>query len=229
LSTDEDGDRDLGVEAEAALAGEVLEVGLEAGVDAQPLGWASGASATTCSATCGLRLGKGFRVSGPARRGRLDLGSGRQPCCLDAGQHALAGLDRAASLEAVGPARLGRLRQGDQQRGFGRREALRLLAEIGEARGAYAFEIAAEGGERQVEIENAWFVEAAFEFDRADACRSLAESERSSRGSSRRATCMVRVEPPETMRPFISIWPAARMSPAGRCPNGCRSACPHRP
>ncbi len=36
------------------------------------------------------------------------------------------------------------------------------------------------------------------------ACRSFAAKERSSRGSMSRATCMVRVEPPDTMRPFTT-------------------------
>ena len=30
------------------------------------------------------------------------------------------------------------------------------------------------------------------------------------RGSSRRATCMERVEPPETIRPLVTSWSAAR-------------------
>ena len=42
------------------------------------------------------------------------------------------------------------------------------------------------------------------------ACRSFAANVRSVRGSSSRATCMVMVEPPDTMRPFATSWSAAR-------------------
>ena len=51
---------------------------------------------------------------------------------------------------AVGPAGLGRLGQGDQQRLFAGRQGLGLMAEIGERGGADAFEIAAIGGQGQV-------------------------------------------------------------------------------
>ena len=58
---------------------------------------------------------------------------------------------RAASAIAVGPARLGRLRQRDEQRRLGQRQPRRLLAEIGERGRAHALEVAAEGREPQVE------------------------------------------------------------------------------
>jgi hypothetical protein len=57
-------------------------------------------------------------------------------------QHTLArGL--GGGRRAVGPAALGRLRDGDEKRCFGRVEMLRLLAEIGEGGGAHALEVAA--------------------------------------------------------------------------------------
>ena len=60
----------------------------------------------------------------------------------DAVEHAVA---RALGdfRQTVGTARLGRLRDRDQQCGFAEREPSRLLAEIGMRGGAHAFEIAA--------------------------------------------------------------------------------------
>ncbi len=49
---------------------------------------------------------------------------------------------------------LRRARQRDQERRLGRRQMARLLAEIGEARGPHAFEIAAERRQGQVEAED---------------------------------------------------------------------------
>ena len=74
---------------------------------------------------------------------------------------------RAASAEAVGPARLRRLRQRDQQRRLAERELLRLLAEIGERGGAHAFEIAAERREREIAVEHARLADRALDCERA--------------------------------------------------------------
>ncbi len=54
----------------------------------------------------------------------------------------------------VGTARLGRLRQRDEQRRLCRRQPPRLLAKIGERRGANTLDVPAIGGERQVELED---------------------------------------------------------------------------
>ena len=61
---------------------------------------------------------------------------------------------RAASGCSSGRAAGGRLRQRDQQRGLGLGEALGLLAEPGEAAGAHPLEVAAHGGELQVERQD---------------------------------------------------------------------------
>ena len=53
--------------------------------------------------------------------------------------------------KAIGPAKLRRLRQRDQQRRLAERQPPRLLAEIGERGRAHAFEIAAIGREREIE------------------------------------------------------------------------------
>src|SRR6516162_9951052 len=60
----------------------------------------------------------------------------------------------SALARAIGPACFRRLRQRDQQRCLAEREPAGLLAEIGKRCGAHAFEIAAERGEAQVEIEH---------------------------------------------------------------------------
>ncbi len=83
-----------------------------------------------------------------------------------AGQHALARLFGDVAV-AVRAALFGKLRQGDEQGGFGDREPLRLLAEPGKACGPHALQIAAIGGERQVEIEDFSLGKPAFELDGA--------------------------------------------------------------
>ena len=55
---------------------------------------------------------------------------------------------------AVGAAHFRRLRQGDEQRRLADREPARLLAEVGERGGAHALDVAAEGGEAEVERED---------------------------------------------------------------------------
>ena len=59
----------------------------------------------------------------------------------------------------VGPARLRRLRQRDEQRRLAERQLARLFAEIGQRSRADAFEIAAEGREREIAVEHARFGE----------------------------------------------------------------------
>ena len=74
---------------------------------------------------------------------------------------------RAANGERSGPPRLGRLRQRHQQRRLGDRQLQRLLAEIGERGRARAFEIAAEGSEREVAIKHAFLADLALDLERA--------------------------------------------------------------
>ena len=105
---------------------------------------APGRAATSRSARCGASAGNGRRAVGTAlapRRGGLvgveHAGSG------GARQHPVARGPRRLR-GAVRPPRLGRLRQRDEQRGLGRGQAARLLAEPGEARGAHPLEVAAD-------------------------------------------------------------------------------------
>ena len=178
---------------------------------------------------------RGERRHRAARAGRAfglrlrDLVERKAACKADAVEHAVARAMRDVG-RAVGPAQLGRLRDRDQQRGFAEREPPRLLAEIGERGGAHAFEVAAIGREREdratrisslLSARSSWIARTAW--------RSLAPNVRSVRGSSRRATCMVMVEPPDTMRPLLtSCQRRARRPRADRRRDGCGSACPRR-
>ena len=101
------------------------------------------------------------------RRDRLGAGGGGLVRREDAGgrgagEDAVAGGARGLG-RAVGPAGLGRLRQGDEQRGLGGGQPARLLAEPGEAGGADALEVAAVGREGEVEREDRVLVEPALE------------------------------------------------------------------
>ncbi len=55
----------------------------------------------------------------------------------------------------------------DQQGGLGQRQALRLLAEISEARGAHALQIAAIGRQREIEREDLFLGEPRLQLDGA--------------------------------------------------------------
>ena len=115
---------------------------------------ASGAAATTASAACGASIGIGLRPSAPARcLARAISSAGNDAGRGDAVEHAVAGVARRLD-RAVRAALLRRLRQRDQQRRLAQRQPPRLLAEIGERRGAHAFEVAAVGREAEVERED---------------------------------------------------------------------------
>ena len=127
----------------------------------------------------GRRLGNGLlgdmraeiREGAARDRDRLVAGGCDLVRCSEAGlldplQHAFARLAGGFD-ETVRPACLGRLRERDEQGRLGGGEPLRLLAEIGEACGADAFEIAAEGREREIEVEDAGLVEAPLQLDGA--------------------------------------------------------------
>ena len=68
-------------------------------------------------------------------------------------QNAIARGSGARMME-IGPPAFGGLWKGDEQCGLCRGEAARLFSEPGEARRAHAFEIAAEGGAVQVELQD---------------------------------------------------------------------------
>jgi hypothetical protein len=63
----------------------------------------------------------------------------------------------------VGSAAFRRLGQGDEQSGFGGGQAARFLAEVAQRRGAQSLDVAAIGGEGQVEREDFGFAVLAFQ------------------------------------------------------------------
>ena len=100
-------------------------------------------------------------------------------------QHAVARGFRRGGI-AVGAAAFRRLRQRDEQRGLRRRQPPRLLAEIGERGGADAFDVAAIGRERQVEVQDRVLVELSLQRQRRQHLREF---------SADRARRFVRQEP----------------------------------
>jgi hypothetical protein len=110
---------------------------------------------------------------------------------------------------AVGAQQRRSLGQHHQQRGLGVAQAAGGLAEVGAAGGLDAFEHAAHRGVVEVEGEDLVLRQAGFELQRAQDLAALPARLRGV-GSRMRATCMVIVEPPETMRPLMAHWPAAR-------------------
>ena len=152
----DDRDRDVGAERARALARQLLEALLQRRVDGEAMQLLRRARRRPpASAACGASAGIGRR----AGRHRLApwpsaiSSAGMRPAAATRSSTRSRAW-RAAVGRAVGPARLGRLRQRDQQRRLGERQPARLLAEIGERGGAHAFEIAAIGREREIERED---------------------------------------------------------------------------
>ena len=86
----------------------------------------------------------------------------------------------------------------------------RLLAEIGEARGPHAFEIAAERRQGQVDAEDRRPCRAGAPAPAPRRSRRAWPASVRGRRSSRRTACIVRVEAPETTWPCAASWPSAR-------------------
>ena len=164
----------------------------------------SGCAATSASDEMRRELGE----LAARRRDALALGA------LGLGRRDDAGFERRDRARGCGrvsaclASRSGRRISGDcgkrdEQGRLADREVARLLAEIGERGGAHAFDVAAERREAEVEAQDLVLATA-----RSSSCSArsdlaqLAGAVRSCRPSSRRATCMVSVEPPETMRPM---------------------------
>ena len=192
--------------------GQRFEARLQPRVDGRADDRRSLGRATAASAAWAAIIGKGAplgRRLGPGA-GAASLGGQAMRCRQRAIEHAVARA-RAAFGHAIGRGASGDCGNATSSAASAERQALRLLAEIGEARGAQALDIAAIGRQRKIEIEDLRLVAAAASScTRAHICRSLAASVRSARGSSRRATCMVRVEPPETTRPWRHMPGGAR-------------------
>jgi hypothetical protein len=96
---------------------------------------------------------------GKATLGRLLGGGGLRLVVVDEAVPVEARDDAVARRggglgEAVRPARLRSLRQGNEQGALGGGQPLRLLAEIGEGGRTGALDVAAIGRERQIEAED---------------------------------------------------------------------------
>ena len=202
--------------------------------------WRAASSVVAISPVPGGRRRGGRRGAGRARGragGRSGTGSvraaaasagSRTPAAAARGEDAVAAGARRLG-RAVGPAGLGGLRQGDEEGRLGGRQAARLLAEPGEARGADALEVAAVGGEGEVEREDRVLVEPALE-GQGDAdlaelagkrCRSglpRAGARPASSASSRRRRCGRR----------RATGPRRGRARGGRRRGGCGSGGPRR-
>ena len=147
---DDDGDGEFRSELGGAVPGERFERRLQVAVDGEPVDGQ-------------VRL-VGDRFLGEVRRQhREGLAPRRHPFGLRRRggigvDHAGAGkpVEHAVARRAggrrvmIGAPGLGRLRQGDEERGLGDGEPRRLLAEIGEARRPHALDIAAIGREHEI-------------------------------------------------------------------------------
>ncbi len=171
----DDRDRHVRPERAGALAREVFERLLNVGID----GERDDLSALRCADRLigGVRREHRHRTAAAmhALGFRLRDFVGRNAAGVrNAIEHAVARAMRALG-RTIGPPHFGRLRDRDQQRRFGEREAPRLLAEIGVRGGAHAFEIAAIGRKAEIEREDVVLAERAFELDRAHRLPQLCE------------------------------------------------------
>ena len=165
LSIDEDRRRELRVEALQTVAGETLRVrsaGEQSMVSRCTL---APGSRTAASAAWAAIAGKGRRPGGRGSALAATASADVRRPLAEATSSTRSRARRAASGIAVRPARLGRLRQRDEERGFGEGEPLRLAPEICEARGAGAFEIAAVRREREVEPQDLGLRQPPLQFD----------------------------------------------------------------
>ena len=150
----DDGDRKLRTEARRVFARQRFELRLQARIERQAQHVLRGRAAQRALGRVRREHGKGFAHlrRGVAHR-RLRFRA-RQCAAFDgAGQNAVARAPGVIGM-AIRPSRLRRLWQRDEQRRFRVAQAFRLLAEIGEARRAQAFEIAAIGRETQIKAED---------------------------------------------------------------------------
>ncbi len=127
-------------------------------------GWARKNASLACGGEIGEIFARQRRVFG---LGHARFRRSQQMCREGAVEHPVARRFCRAG-RAVGPARLGRLRQRDEQRRLAVTEAARLLAEIGQRGGAQAFEIAAIGRQRQIQVEDLAFGKTPLQFISAE-------------------------------------------------------------
>ena len=118
--------------------------------------------ATAASAAWAASIGNGRRAVGTARpRGRAASVGAISAVRGDARQHAVAGARGRPRRTRSGRRVSGDCGSATSRAASAERQALRLLAEIGERGGAHALEIAAIGREREVEVEDLGLARAA--------------------------------------------------------------------
>ena len=167
--------RDRSTLLDRLAADEVLDAALEPPVE----------RGAELAAGCGTRGKLGGEVRGEEGECRAALGDrlGECLCHLDGAQAAACAeltqdlvprVPRRVRME-IGPHPLGRLGKCYEECRLAGRQAARLLAEIGERGGAHALEIAAEGGERQVDREDLRLGVTSLELERAQHLERLAE------------------------------------------------------
>ncbi len=150
----EDGGRQLLPEQFGLLFGKAFERLLHRAVDGEAMDRLRGLGRHLGFRQVRRQLREGAAADGNRlMRRAVGLGRGDDaflPCPL---QHAVAG-DARRTRVAVGATPFGRLRQGDEQGGLADRQPARLLAEVGERRGAHALDVAAERRQPQVQRED---------------------------------------------------------------------------
>ena len=152
---------------------------------------------------CPAFLRHGFALGG------IMFGPSDHTACKHPVEDSVAGSPRGNWI-TIRPPGFRRLRQGDQQCRLGDREPLRLAAEIGKARRPEALDIAAIRCEREVKIEDAGLIVRRSIFTARSICANFAAMDFPAWGSMSRATCIVSVEPPETIWPWLIHCSAAR-------------------
>ena len=160
---DEDRRRNARADGEGMIARQGFERGLEIARDGRLLHGALRRLPGQPLGDVGSEHGEGkAALRGSFGRGGLGLVGIDDASTMQKRDHPVAGGDGALG-KAVGPPGFGRLRQCHEERAFGGGQALRLLAEIGKRCGARAFDVAAIGGECQIEVEDLLLAEAALQ------------------------------------------------------------------
>ena len=215
----EDGNGNFRSKRASPLARQLLQRLLQSGVDGELVQARVGLGADHLIG----RVRRQHRQLHPRGRHRLVFGARDFVVRHGAGgigaiEHAVARGARGFRV-AIRPPPFRRLRQRDQERGFAERQTLGLLAEIRQRGGADAFQVAAVRRQRQIERQDIVFAQQTFQLDRARRLPQLGQR-RCDAGAapSRRATCMVSVEPPDTMRPLRTNCTPARASAIGSMP-----------
>ena len=180
----------------------------------------SGAALARRSATCAASIGNGLAAA--RRRPRVGAASAWSALMTPSPARRASTRSRARARRfgrAIGPARFRRLRQGHEQRRLGGRKPLAAPCRNRRAKRRACLRDCRHRARAPDRGRGSRPCSAAARSAMARIISaSLAPNVRSGRGSSRRATCMVSVEPPETTRPLVDACHAARSSAQGSTP-----------